>query len=263
MFVRRGESNQIVLPPEIHMARTTPATVGGAAFAPSDIAGLVAWFDASAESFNDDDAVGTATDQSGNGNDAVQTTEAKKPTYKTGILGGNAVFRFDGSADVLVTAGGVLSANTADFSAFFVVANYTASSNNNRPWSVGYDVSGGAIEMVSYGFDSTSVHSIRFDGAARTFSQADTDPSLIGVLRDTAFTEAIVARFNGSEVLAEGTDSTDNTLGNSRVSMGGSKGGSEQNFGGDVGEMVIYESFVSGGDITSLETYLNDKWSVY
>lgn len=46
--------------------------------------------------YNDNDAVGSATDQSGNGRHATQATGTKKPTFKTNILNGRAIYRFDG-----------------------------------------------------------------------------------------------------------------------------------------------------------------------
>lgn len=64
------------------------------------------WFDAQQESYNDNDAIGTLTDQSGNSNDATQGTAANKPTFKTGVVTGidsvsRDAYRFDGSNDYL------------------------------------------------------------------------------------------------------------------------------------------------------------------
>lgn len=54
--------------------------------------------------YNDGDAVGSMTDQSGNGRHATQSTATKKPTFKTNILNGRAVYRFDGGDCAQVTA---------------------------------------------------------------------------------------------------------------------------------------------------------------
>ena len=54
--------------------------------------------------FSDGSSVDTWTDMSPNGRDATQATAANRPTYKTSILGGNPVMRFDGTNDVMTTA---------------------------------------------------------------------------------------------------------------------------------------------------------------
>ncbi len=51
-------------------------------------------------------AVATVTDKSGSGVPAVQATTAAKPTLKTGIVNGKAVFRFDGGDYLTVASGG-------------------------------------------------------------------------------------------------------------------------------------------------------------
>lgn len=51
----------------------------------------------------DGDAISTWADQSGSALDATQATGTKQPIYKTGILNGNPVVRFDGTDDVMAT----------------------------------------------------------------------------------------------------------------------------------------------------------------
>ena len=64
---------------------------------PDDVSGLVVWIDADQDdaNYNDGDAVGTITNW-GSGADFVQATAAKKPTFKTSIINGHDVYRFDG-----------------------------------------------------------------------------------------------------------------------------------------------------------------------
>ena len=50
---------------------------------------------------SDGGAIGTWADQSGNGRDFTQNTAGAKPTYKTGILNGLPVVRFDGTTDYM------------------------------------------------------------------------------------------------------------------------------------------------------------------
>lgn len=76
----------------------TPA----APFAPTDIAGLKLWLRAGSLSLSDGDPVSSWTDLSGNANHAVQASGTKQPLFKTAIINGKDVVRFDGVDDVLV-----------------------------------------------------------------------------------------------------------------------------------------------------------------
>jgi hypothetical protein len=49
----------------------------------------------------DNTAISTWSDLSGSSNDATQATGSFQPVYRTGILGGNGVVRFDGTNDFL------------------------------------------------------------------------------------------------------------------------------------------------------------------
>lgn len=74
--------------------------LGGSDFDPRYITSLKQWVEARLETgFSDGDAVGTATDFSGNSNHLSQTTAGSKPTFKTNIVNGKPVYRFDGVDD--------------------------------------------------------------------------------------------------------------------------------------------------------------------
>ena len=53
---------------------------------------------------SDGDVIGAAEDKSGNGNDVLQATTAKKPLYKTGIQNGLSAGLFDDSDDYMQSA---------------------------------------------------------------------------------------------------------------------------------------------------------------
>ena len=80
-----------------------PGGYGGAApFSPTDIAGLVLWLAADLGlALSDGDPVVTWPDQSGNGNDVTQPVAAARPTFRTAVINGEPVVRFDGVDDVL------------------------------------------------------------------------------------------------------------------------------------------------------------------
>jgi hypothetical protein len=77
---------------------------GIAAIEPDAISGLQMWLDASQiVGLVDGDPVATWADASGNANDATQATGANQPLYKTNILNGLPVVRFDNTNDGMET----------------------------------------------------------------------------------------------------------------------------------------------------------------
>lgn len=83
----------------------------GAASGPP-LANLVLWLKADAiTGLNDGDPITTWLDSSGAGNNASQATAANKPIYKTGIINGRPVARFDAVNDGMVTANAAFSVN--------------------------------------------------------------------------------------------------------------------------------------------------------
>lgn len=93
------------------------------AFAPTDISGLKAWYDASTLTGADGSSVSTWLDSSGNEANMFQSTTAAQPTLQTNELNGRNVVRFDGvddfmnltaPFDVLPTSNS--SVNVCDFS---------------------------------------------------------------------------------------------------------------------------------------------------
>jgi hypothetical protein len=89
-------------------------------FLPTQIPGLVAWFDASSGMFQDSagttpaaadaDPVGKWTDQSGQGNHATQGTTGNKPQLKLAIQNGKPTVRF--TTDDYLNANGIATTFT-------------------------------------------------------------------------------------------------------------------------------------------------------
>lgn len=74
--------------------------IGG--FNPARVPGCVLWLDAwGFGNLNDGDAISTWTDRSGRGNNATSTS-TQRPTFKTNIVNGKPIARFDGVDDRFV-----------------------------------------------------------------------------------------------------------------------------------------------------------------
>jgi hypothetical protein len=102
---------------------------------PTDIAGLETWLRADAITGKvDGDPLSQWDDSSGNANHAAQVTGANQPLYKTGILNGLPVVRFDGTDDFMTVAG--ITNNTATRT-LFLVARRVAGAGDKELWSLG------------------------------------------------------------------------------------------------------------------------------
>lgn len=89
--------------------------------APSEIDGLQAWFKGDAGVTEVATLVSRWADQSGNGNDLVQATGAKQPIYNVGSINLLPAITFDGTNDVMKTAGNISTFPSKRGSCFVVV----------------------------------------------------------------------------------------------------------------------------------------------
>jgi len=250
VFIRRGESNIAVLDPNIQIARTTPATLGGA-FSPSDISSLQCWLRAQDESYSDGNFVGTATDQSGNSNDYTRTGN-ERPVFKTSIVNGKSIYRFDGVNDRWLSGDYVSGFTAAEF---FIVFKLNA----DPPAAAG-----GLWEFGSSGDSSLIPHtdSNVYDAWMSTVRKSTGDPS---VDLSTAF-----RLYNVISVSGEWTSNIDttehfttatNTVGGASSTQLGSSGSGHWLLG-DIAEVCVFNAKLSSGDRSSMETYFDDEYAL-
>ena len=116
-------SVRVAADPQAHGVDLTP-------FSPIPLANLALWLKADAiTGLVNNDPVATWVDSSGTSNNATQGTGANQPIYKTGILNGLPIARFDGSNDGMVTTNNVFTAKPFSF---FVVYMGNSNLNNRR-----------------------------------------------------------------------------------------------------------------------------------
>lgn len=226
-------------------------------FQPSDISGLKLWLKADAiTGLVDGNSVTTWNDSSGLGNNATQSTAANKPTYKTNIIGGYPVVRFDGSNDFLTTP----SISIGVFTAFAVFKATTSSPVYEQGISTG----------SASGFHLwTGITTMRVNKSGT--STAKNHPSgatwaTDGVWRMTSQTyngthASFLLWVNGSSVsLSDVTVASPGTAAVNNPVYLGMRGGSTNALNGDLAEIIIYDSSLSTADRQSVEAYLNQKY---
>ena len=223
-------------------------TVATASFVPTDIAGLVAWYDASdAGSITESSgAVSQWDDLSGNGYHLTQSTGSLQPTTGTRTQNGLNVLDFAG--DILTVA----VTETSPWTAFVVcypdaVANLkTVFAQNGGAWEVmfhnGQFGLSGASQMAWYGASPSSGP-----------SYAATTPYVLEVVTNGA---------SSAWTLNGATDTTTSFSGGLTTLGVGGYPASGDLFDGWIGEFILYGSALTS-DRATVRDYLNAKWSVY
>lgn len=217
-------------------------------FNPTSITGLQAWFKADAiTGKNDGDAIAQWNDSSGNARHATQATGANQPLYKTNILNGKPVARFDGT-DSLATAS--FTAITQPTTIFVVASTRT---------------SGTGTQFICDGIGSTNRNAIFEASGAGTmsiFSNAVLASAITGAQPLSIWT----ALFNNtaSDLRKNGTSIVNGTSG-AQVLTGVRLGASDtasSNLIGDIAEYLLYVGNVSGSNRTAVERYLSQKYGI-
>jgi hypothetical protein len=91
-----------------------------AEFDPATYGTVLAWYAARKEAYSDDDSVTLVTDQGPNGLDATPPAAANRPVFKTGIIGGQPIYR--GDADDRAVASDIGTGHSCG-TVFMVYAN--------------------------------------------------------------------------------------------------------------------------------------------
>lgn len=238
---------------------------GSASFSPTDISGLVAWYDFSdiTTMFQDSarttpvtadaDPIGGVTDKSGSANHLSQGTSTKRPTYKTGIQNGKSIARFDGSDDCFTISPITTLANiNANGYIQFVVVKLSGGMVAGHRASSHVHYSAGGLEVggawgynggyknaaLSLGNSAYHIAYSAYDGSANISAKRDSDNTVT-------------------------TGCTDFWLSPSQYDVGNGAFSLPGYLNGEIAEILYYCPIISGANITAVMSYLNSKWAVY
>ncbi len=212
-----------------------------AAVQPDSVSGIYYWFKADTLSLNDGDAVTTWTDSSGSARNATQATASAKPTYKTSLLNGKPVVRFDGG-DSLATASSTVTQPLTTF----IVSRASVMKNQIR-FTMG----------SNYVYnDTTSGASFYAGGTPYTFTTNVLQWNIWDYASNGASSDIVV---NG------GTPTTGNP--GSTGTATGAKIGDHTSGGfgleGDIAEIIVYSGSLSNADREKIRRYLTEKYGIY
>jgi hypothetical protein len=244
------------------MTTSTPVvlTVTGQGPASPPTNGLVLWLKADkGVSTNSDGTVSAWADQSGNGNNAVQSSSAAAPSLVIDAKTGRPALQFNGSSANLGVASApslVIQGDISTFSAFDV-ADITAAhtiwskSSNGRAYPWIYDItSGGAIAFSRGNVDG--VNPVNSSTAVQPNTPVVTGVSLAGSLAS----HYLNAEPAGSGVFGYGALDQGTPL------VIGALDDLTSPFAGTLSELLIYNRALSGDDLALANNYLAARSSI-
>lgn len=202
-------------------------------------------------------------DQSGNGNDSVQSgVDSVKPEFVTNVVNSYPAIRFDGDAKMRVASALTLNGADQPFSLFLVVkADSTAASICVGSFADASDAS--AVHTFLEHVSSQYRIFRRDDGdsyASPSFGTPDTNWNYFSIV----FTGTTISVWkNGAQIL---TDQAMNvgTLSIDEISIGSFRySSSPANYwDGDIAEIAVYISAFGSSDRQRVEQYMADRYAI-
>jgi hypothetical protein len=231
---------------------TVPHVVAAGGFVPTDITGLKWWIDPS-DTGTITEASGLVSqidDKSSSALHPIQTTGSLQPSTGVETIGGLNALGFPVD-EWMEPASNPMAGSSAGHAFYILRLNDDAAARNAVLFQWGSSGSADHESFVDgniyYGWGSTVRHTV-----------GNPTPSLTTerLIEIRTASSAWSYWIDGVSIFSTGT----NTVG---------WGGTQHRFGGgsvgvigEVGEVLCYDSVLTGADLTNVRTYLSDKWSV-
>lgn len=233
----------------IHTAMQTRG--GAAAFTPASIAGLRIWQDAAQiTGLNDGDTVATWSDVSGNGLDLTAPSVSARPIYKTAIFGSQPAVLFDGVDDQLQ-----ISSHTFSLTAGTIFAVYRATAGSYAVVRVNNDSD---ATYWRYAVNGNGYWPLFRVTRLATYPAAMPGSGVGAYVVDVSTATQKEVWVNG---VSKGTQAS-TFQSPDRVDMGGATGAGGPVMTGYVAEWGMYDSALSGANLTALQNYLAAKYGL-
>ncbi len=218
--------------------------------------GLVAWFDAADQGFNDGAAVG---DWHG----AQQADPDAMPTYVADGLNGHPVIRFDGVNDILQVQD---FSGLTDYDVFAVWQSPIVPATNEFTHILRHGTED--TENFELTFSSPfdiALHAAGFSSAGEwVLAQFDAPTPNTPYLWNSTYDSTLgdlTARSNGVVITVHDGEPRLPDVGEAVLGLGG-RPGPDRFFTGDIAEIVIYDRALDTTERDLIQRYLADKWGL-
>jgi hypothetical protein len=232
---------------------TNPAsltyTVSSGAIPPNSVtsATLKMWIDCAQEIWTDGASVSVMHGHAGFGNDCGQGTVAHQPIFKTGIINGQSIIRFDGVDDSLTASVAV----TAQPDTVFLFARLSPTA---------------AVFAFDESTGSANRQYMTCQAAGNISFYAGTDiPEPAGTDHRGAF-HLFKLIYNGasSSVSVDGVQVVAGNAGANgmNIPIFGAGNGASLPCACDIAEICVFSGLLSSGDLSGLNTYFHNKYGI-
>ena len=209
--------------------------------------------------------VSALNDLTGNGNNATNGTATQQPTLITNAINGKPALRFDGVDDSLASPTGAATGNAAH--TLFAVTRYGGTTSGFAGGAVLYSGTAGGNQNSTVGVISDGRLWVGGFGQdnVRPYSNAAPDPaSNLGTASfhviEKLYNSGNFQGFLDKNQVINATGATYN-LGNTETGVG-RQYDTGTYYGGDIAEVVIFNSALSTADRQTVENYLASKYAV-
>ncbi len=239
-----------------------------AAFTPTQLTGLKLWYAPRNLGLADGTAISTNTDNSGNGWDATAAT-TDRPTFKTNIVNGLAIARYNGANKMAIASGAnpitnnigsitiVCVASTASVAAGGVPTFYIQKNIAATRIIVGMNFSAGKMWAQGRRLDGDS--SVNVNGS----TSLSTNTFYIFATSATYTSDTVKGWLNGgsadlSNTAWHGTSGNTSATDSAGMFLGGNNGFLQ----GDIGDQLVYIPALSLSDLNLLGAYLGTLYNL-
>ncbi len=236
-------------------------------FTPPAISGLAAWWDASdaASITESSGAVSQWSDKSGNAHHLTQSSSGKKPTTGTRTKNSLNVIDFDGTDDQFVASTFLYALGSMSAFVVFVV---DADPTQTLSTLISEHANGANGNELTFRYKSSNLNVALTESASPRYEldSATGDPT-DGSYHIASWTDSTTAVSYQVDSQTAGTTSYTRagSFSGASFSVGGADllaGNSPRAHNGTIAEIIIYDSVISGGDITLVKNYLIAKWAI-
>lgn len=258
-------STALALPPTFSTPKRVNARRPAAAssFVPTDISGLLMWLAAddgvtNASDVNppaDGEVVKGWKDKSGSGNFMLGAT---RPVYETGIQNGKPVIRFTSATSHFMSNTFGASLNGSGTSTTVALIGAVSATNISSVFVTLFNSADGDSLWDFASLNTSLIRSFKRDngGTGNAISGAGSSPNVfVNITWVVSGTTCTI--YTNNAQMATGTYTAGNTTFN--FTWLGRTGSTYM--GGDIGEVLVYNSALSSGDRTLLYDYLKTRWA--
>ena len=230
------------------------AATSAIAFSPEQVSGLELWLKADGiTGLANADPIATWPDSSGNSRDATQATSGMRPTYRTNVVNGKPIVRFDGSDDYFALPNFLTGFTAGEiFCVLKIDADPPATGG-----ATGIGIWGSGIQSHLPWTDGIIYDS--FGSTARK-TTVDPTPALTSwrLYNVTSKSGEWTSRLDGVQLYTTAT----NTVGWSSAPILGYSQAALYYLDGDLAELLLFSRELTSGERANVQSYVASKYGL-